>query len=96
MIPAPVVRKNTFRYWERPIIPVSSLSKTGLDAPSPYLNPRKTVALIDSFGVEKSTPINAFFDKGIQKTADVLEADERDRYTTTVRQLFLLPNSSIR
>ncbi len=78
-----------------PVIPLSALSKTGLDALSPYLSPGKTVALIGSSGVGKSTLINAFFDADIQKTADVREDDERGRHTTTVRQLFLLPNGAI-
>ena len=33
--------------------------------------------------------------KTVQKTADVREDDEKGRHTTTVRQMFLLPNGAI-
>lgn len=78
-----------------PVIPLSALSKTGLDALSPYLNPGETVALVGSSGVGKSTLINAFLGEAIQKTADIRKDDERGRHTTTVRQLFLLPNGAV-
>jgi len=78
-----------------PVIPVSALSKDGLDALSPYLNPGETVALMGSSGVGKSTLINAFFDEAIQKTAEIRKDDEKGRHTTTVRQLFFLPNGAI-
>lgn len=76
-------------------IPLSALSKIGLEALNPYLKPGKTVALIGSSGVGKSTLINAFFNEAVQKTSEVREDDERGRHTTTVRQLFLLPNGAI-
>ncbi|WP_406657517.1 ribosome small subunit-dependent GTPase A [Methanolobus sp. ZRKC2] len=78
-----------------PVVPVSALSKEGMEALDPYLNPDETVALIGSSGVGKSTLLNAFFEESIQKTGAVREDDEKGRHTTTVRQLFLLPNGSI-
>jgi len=80
---------------EAPVVPLSALSKTGLDALTPYLRPDETVALIGSSGVGKSTLINALFDKAVQKTADVRKDDEKGKHTTTVRQLFFLPNGGI-
>lgn len=78
-----------------PVIPVSALSKEGFIGLNPYLKPGETVALIGSSGVGKSTLLNALFDETIQKTADVRKDDEKGRHTTTVRQLFLLPNGGI-
>jgi ribosome biogenesis GTPase len=78
-----------------PVIPLSALSKTGLDALSPYLNPGETVALIGSSGVGKSTLINSLLGETVQRTAGIREDDEKGRHTTTVRQLFLLPNGAV-
>lgn len=78
-----------------PVIPISALSKEGLNALNTYLIPDETVALIGSSGVGKSTLVNALFDAAVQKTADIREDDEKGRHTTTVRQLFLLPNGGI-
>ncbi len=78
-----------------PVIPLSALSKTGLSALSSYLNPGETAIFVGSSGVGKSTLINALLDEAVQKTADVREDDERGRHTTTVRQMFLLPNGAI-
>jgi len=78
-----------------PVIPLSALSKTGLNSLSSYLNPGKTAIFVGSSGVGKSTLINALLDEAVQKTADVREDDEKGKHTTTVRQMFLLPNGAI-
>ncbi len=78
-----------------PVIAISALSKNGLKELEPYINKGKTIALIGSSGVGKSTLINAFFDEAVQATGDVREDDEKGRHTTTVRQMFLLPNGGI-
>jgi len=78
-----------------PVILLRALSKIGLDALNPYLCPGKTVSLIGSICVGKSTLINALFEQNIQKTADVRKDDERRRHKTTVRQRFLLSKGAI-
>jgi ribosome biogenesis GTPase len=93
--PAQLIEKIKVSVGDVPVIPLSALSKTGLDALSPYLNPGETVALIGSSGVGKSTILNAFLNEAVQKTGEVRKDDERGRHTTTVRQLFILPNGAV-
>lgn len=78
-----------------PVIAISALSKEGLQELDPYIISGETVALIGSSGVGKSTLINAFFGDMIQKTMEIREDDEKGRHTTTVRQLFILPNGGV-
>ncbi|WP_440948285.1 ribosome small subunit-dependent GTPase A [Methanosarcina sp. T3] len=93
--PARLVEKIRTVAGDVPVIPLSALSKTGLDALSPYLNPGETVALIGSSGVGKSTLINSLLGETVQRTGGIREDDEKGRHTTTVRQMFLLPNGAV-
>lgn len=78
-----------------PVIAVSALSRNGIEGLEPYICPDKTVALVGSSGVGKSTLINAFFNEPVQLTQSVREDDEKGRHTTTVRQLFVLPGGGV-
>jgi ribosome biogenesis GTPase len=78
-----------------PVITLSALSNTNLEKLDPFMNPSETIALIGSSGVGKSTLINALLGHDIQKTLSVREDDDKGRHTTTVRQLFTLPNGTI-
>ena len=93
--PAKLVEKIQSIAGDVPVIPLRALSKTGLDALSPYLNEGETVALVGSSGVGKSTLINSLLGETVQITAGIREDDERGRHTTTVRQMFLLPNGAV-
>lgn len=78
-----------------PVITLSALSNTNLEKLDPFMNPDETIALVGSSGVGKSTLINALLGHDVQKTLDVREDDDKGRHTTTVRQLFTLPNGTI-
>ncbi len=78
-----------------PVIPISAASGEGVDRLDPYLSPRKTIALIGSSGVGKSTLINRLMGRPVQETSHTRDYDDKGRHTTTVRQLFVLEGGAL-
>jgi ribosome biogenesis GTPase len=54
----------------------------------------RTVVLVGSSGVGKSTLINRLLDRDAQRTMAVRVSDSRGRHTTTHRQMFALPGGA--
>ncbi len=67
----------------------------GLDALAPYLQPGRTVAVLGSSGVGKSTLINRLLGHDRLATQAVRESDARGRHTTTHRELVTLPGGAL-
>jgi ribosome biogenesis GTPase len=61
----------------------------------PYLQTGKTLALLGSSGVGKSTILNGLLGEQRQKIGAVSDAVGKGRHTTTHRELFLLPQGGI-
>jgi len=81
-----------------PGVPVRVLSAregSGLETLAPLLEPGKTVALLGSSGVGKSTIVNALLGYERQQTRDVREDDQRGRHTTTMRELLVTPTGAL-
>jgi ribosome biogenesis GTPase / thiamine phosphate phosphatase len=78
-----------------PVHAISSEQGEGLDALAPYLGEGKTVALLGSSGVGKSTLINRLSGRNVQLVKEVREGDDRGRHTTTHRELFQLPGGGL-
>jgi ribosome biogenesis GTPase len=74
-----------------PVHAISCRSGDGLAALEAYLGPGRTVALLGSSGVGKSTLINRLLGFDRQRTRDVRERDSRGRHTTSNRELVVLP-----
>jgi ribosome biogenesis GTPase len=78
-----------------PVLAVSAIQRMGLEKLAPYIKEGKTVVLLGSSGVGKSTLINALEGYGRQKVGDIREDDSRGRHTTTSRELIMLENGGI-
>jgi ribosome biogenesis GTPase len=73
---------------------VSAVTGDGLDELDPYLQPGKTIALLGSSGVGKSTLVNRFAGREMLATAET-SAGGRGRHTTSHRELVPLPSGAV-
>jgi ribosome biogenesis GTPase len=78
-----------------PVHRVSAKTGENCDELFTYLGRGKTVGLLGSSGVGKSTLINRLLGREVQKTRDVRESDDRGRHTTTHRELFFAPTGGL-
>jgi ribosome biogenesis GTPase len=83
------------RLGDVPIHAVSALTGDGLDALAPYLNDRRTAAMLGSSGVGKSTLLNRLLGLDRQEVRPVRADDDRGRHTTTRRELVALPSGGL-
>lgn len=74
---------------------ISALYGIGVNELDEYLRTGKTVALIGSSGVGKSTLVNALMGSDVMKTSSIREDDSKGRHTTTHRQLMELPSGAV-
>ncbi len=74
---------------------VSAKTGQGLRELEPLLRPGKTLAMLGSSGVGKSTLANRLLGDARQEVREVRESDSRGRHTTTARQLFVLPGGAL-
>ena len=78
-----------------PVLVIAAKPGEGLEGLMPWLTPGRTVALLGSSGVGKSTLVNRLLGREKQKTREVRAADQRGRHTTTHRELIALPGGAL-
>ena len=77
------------------ILHVSAVSGEGMDEIRAYTAPRRTIALIGSSGVGKSTLVNVLAGEEWQATQEIQEWSGKGRHTTTSRELIRLPSGAL-
>lgn len=74
---------------------ISCLTGDGIPEIRRYLAPGKTIALLGSSGVGKSTLLNYLAGRELLKTGEIREDDDKGRHTTSHRELFLLSDGAL-
>lgn len=74
---------------------VNGLDANTATALEPWCKEGKTIALLGSSGVGKSTLVNLLMGRVSQQTSSIRQADSKGRHTTTARSLHLMPSGAI-
>ena len=77
------------------VFAVSVANGTGLENIKPFAQPGKTIAIVGSSGVGKSSLVNHLAGEEIMPTFETREKDGKGRHTTTERELMLLRDGTI-
>jgi ribosome biogenesis GTPase / thiamine phosphate phosphatase len=78
-----------------PVLALSARTGQGMEALEALLLPGKTIVLLGSSGVGKSTLVNRLLHEERQPTRPTREVDSKGRHTTTARELFRLPGGAL-
>jgi len=74
---------------------INALDPNSVKALEPWCRSGKTVALLGSSGVGKSTLVNTLLGRPLRQTAAIREVDSKGRHTTTARSMHLLSSGGI-
>jgi ribosome biogenesis GTPase len=77
-----------------PVLVVSAATGEGMVELEPHLQPGRTIALLGSSGVGKSTLVNRLAGRELLATQEI-RSDGRGRHTTTHRELVPLPSGAL-
>jgi len=80
---------------DTPLHLTSCLTNDGIHPLRAHLTRGRTVALLGSSGVGKSTIINRLLGTDRQRTREVRRRDNRGRHTTTQRELIVMPDGGM-
>jgi ribosome biogenesis GTPase len=78
-----------------PVLAISAADGRAFEALEPYLQPGRTVALLGSSGVGKSSIVNRLVGSAVLPTRSVRESDSRGRHASVHRQMIALPGGAM-
>ena len=78
-----------------PVHAVSAMTGDGIEELRKYYSNHRTIALLGSSGVGKSSLINRLAGASLLCVNDVRAADDKGRHTTSYRQLVVLPDGGL-
>ena len=78
-----------------PLLAVSNQTAQGYEALESWLPSQKTIAVVGSSGVGKSTIINHLLGESKQDTQGIRSKDSKGRHTTTRREMYLTSQGNI-
>ncbi len=78
-----------------PVHAISAREGSGLEALRRYFGVGKTITLLGSSGVGKSTLVNALLGEDRQYVRSVREGDSKGRHTTCARELLIVPGGGL-
>jgi ribosome biogenesis GTPase len=77
------------------VVALSPKTGQGVEAVGRWFAPGRTLALVGSSGVGKSTLLNRLAGEQLMVTKEIRDDDSRGRHTTTHRELFRLPGGAL-
>lgn len=78
-----------------PIVAISAKEGINIEGISHYIEPGKTIVLIGSSGVGKSTLINQLLGYERQAVGETRTADDKGKHITSTREMIILPEGGI-
>ncbi len=78
-----------------PVVALSARTGEGIGSVGRWFAPARTLALVGSSGVGKSTLLNRLAGEELMVTREIRDDDARGRHTTTHRELFRLPGGAL-
>ena len=89
------VKKLESRERKVKYIPISNLTREGIDRITDFIRKGITYCVVGSSGVGKSTLINNLLKKNVLKTSEISRSTNKGKHTTDHREIFVLDNGGI-